>query len=139
MKKLLIILSLLSAVMACKKVDQDDLSIGVYIPNAFRPDSPDGTVNSDANCLDGEPNCNKIFRVVISNPNNISYRISMNVYDSKGQNLYTGLDPTQGWDGTLHNLGKNFSPQGNYRYLIKITEPENNKSKVFEGSVALLR
>ncbi len=139
MKKLFIIISLLSLAIACKKEEQDDLSVKVTIPNAFIPNNPDGTTNGCASCINGEPNCNRRFTVIISDPNNIGYTVLMEIFDSKGKNLYISSNPSEGWNGTLRNNGNDYSPQGNYRYIIKVTEPSTHKSKVFEGSVALLR
>lgn len=139
MKKLLIIITLISVAMACKKEEQDDLSVKVTIPSAFIPNNPDGTTNGGATCINGQPNCNKRFTVIISDPNNIGYQVMTYIYDSKGNNLYQSLDPSEGWDGTLGNNGNDYCPQGSYHYLIKVTEPATHKSKIFEGSVALLR
>jgi hypothetical protein len=138
MRKLLFILSLLSLVMACQKTEQDDLSVSVYIPNAFRPAGLEGSGGSSVNCIDGNPNCNSIFRIILSNPNTIPCKVRMNIYDTEGQNLYYSLDYYEGWNGQVRNGGK-LCPQGNYRYVITVTEIIDNKTRIFEGDIALLR
>lgn len=132
---LLIAVSLIS----CTKPEQDELSVGVAIPTAFVPISKDGTINSSAPCTTGEPNCNTVFRIMLSNPNNIEVGVSMEIYDSHAQTVFSSTEPNPMWNGTKHNAKADYCPQGNYHYLIEITEVTNGKSRIYEGDVALLR
>jgi hypothetical protein len=127
------------AFVSCKKTKQDELSVTVSIPNAFVPNNKDGTLNSTAPCLDGEPNCNKVFRVFITNPDSIQLQLSMEIYDLKGRRVFTSRDQNPEWDGTEKNTGVYFCPQGTYHYFITVTEVPNDKTRSYEGDVALLR
>lgn len=139
MKKIIYLCIAICCFTACTKPDQDELSVEVAIPNAFRPVSKDGTMNSAVPCVGGWENCNSVFIVSISNPNNISLKVEIRVYDQNGRTLFYSTSLNAGWDGTEHNTGSNFCPQGNYHYQVKVTEVSAKRSRLFEGDIALLR
>jgi hypothetical protein len=138
MKTTLYIILLLWCILSCSKPDQDTLSITVSIPNAFRPNDKNGIVNSSAPCIDGNPNCNQVFKVLVSNPNNIGYEFDLAIYSLQGKLLFHTTKPNVGWNGQIENLGDH-CPQGNYHYKLHITETHPHQSKLFEGGIVLLR
>lgn len=134
MKKLLYILTLLLVISSCKKAEQDELTVKVTIPNAFRP----GSDPSSTPCLDGDPQCNEEFRVVV-HPNGMSYSFSLSIFNTQQELVLKTDDSRKGWNGTFENSNKRICPQGSYNYLVKVTELPSGKSKLFEGKVLLLR
>lgn len=139
MKTIFYIFILFCCLTACKKPQQDDLSVGVAIPNAFRPPGKDGVRNSSVPCIGGADNCNSVFMATISNPNNTPLSVSMIVYDQNSRIVYSSTALHTAWDGTEMNHGVDFCPQGNYHYQFKVMEVSNDKSCLFEGDIALLR
>lgn len=132
MKKLFYILALFLIISSCKKPEQDDLSITVYIPNAFRP-------GSTVDCPGGDIDCNRSFKVVTDYSR--VQQGEIRIYDQQQQQQKVVFQTTNyrvGWNGKVLNMGAD-CPQGNYHYLIKVTESPSGKSKVFEGKVLLLR
>lgn len=132
MKKLFYILTLWVVIGSCKKEEQDDLSVHLVVPSAFRPSSP-------VDCPSGDAYCNRRFKVTIVNPNNVDYRMELTIFNNQQENVYKTSYTVVGWDGTVRNEGTTPCPQGSYHYLIKITEYPGEKSKLFEGTVLLLR
>jgi hypothetical protein len=108
--------------------------ITVFIPNAFRPKGKDGNENSTVTCLDGEPNCNKVFKVVV----NGQLSVEVFIYNRWGQLVFTSTDPNAGWDGTVQNKGADFCPQDVYVYQVNATS-FSGKAYRYSGSITLLR
>jgi len=92
----------------------------IFIPNAFTP-------NNDG--------LNDVFKI-----SNITFEklVSFTVFNKFGHEVFSTIDPTNGWDGTYKN-GKE-AENGVYYYLIKISSPLS-KDGVYEytGDVTLLR
>lgn len=132
-------LLLIVSILSCTKPEQDELSVKVTIPNAFVPMNKDGTVNTIAPCQNGGTDCNSVFQITIYNPNNHEIDVSMDIDDSNGRDVFSSTSSNPQWDGTENNKRVNFCRQGNYHYFIKVTEVANDKSRIFEGDVALLR
>jgi gliding motility-associated-like protein len=108
--------------------------ITVFIPNAFRPNSQNGNENSTAPCLDGNPSCNKVFRIVASG----HLSIEVYIYNRWGQLVFESKNQNPEWDGTVNNDGKTFCPQDVYIYQVNATS-YNGKPYKYSGSVTLLR
>jgi gliding motility-associated-like protein len=88
-----------------------------YIPNAFSP-------NGDG--------LNDVFR-----PAGITYqKLSVfKVFNRYGNEVYSGTDPAQGWDGTYK--GKPCEP-GTYYYLIALVYPDG-RTQSYKGDLTLIR
>ncbi|MCB0633051.1 MAG: gliding motility-associated C-terminal domain-containing protein [Saprospiraceae bacterium] len=91
-----------------------------YLPNAFSP-------NGDG--------MNDVFRTF---PNCEVLEFELKVYDRWGTQLYSGTDPTTGWDGQFRGLEMDM---GVYAWVLKYTISENGapRSGVLTGDVAILR
>jgi len=89
----------------------------LLVPNAFTP-------NGDG--------ANDIFR-----PANLNYNklVDFRVFNRWGQEVYTFIQSSKGWDGTL---GGEPAPAGNYQYYLVIESPDG-KSQIVKGDVILLR
>lgn len=102
------------------KTDEINILKGLcrlVMPNAFTP-------NNDK--------INNLFRV--KNPEYIK-TFSMTVYNRWGQIIFQTTDPYKGWDGTFKNMPQ---PEGNYVWLISLTDNDGNKESA-KGNVLLLR
>ncbi len=106
--------------------------ITVFIPNAFRPDGENGA-NSQADCIDGTPNCNKVFKVVA----NGYLSIEIFIYNRWGQLVFSSTEAETGWNGRMLGTGE-FCPQEVYVYQVTATSYSGKKYK-YSGSVTLLR
>jgi len=87
-----------------------------FIPTAFSP-------NGDGN--------NDVFRVLGSD----FIKIELCVYNHWGELIYTGTDPSNGWDGTI---GGSLAQAGNYAYSI-LGESAAGHKKSYSGKIALVR
>ena len=89
----------------------------INIPTAF---SPNG---------DGK---NDVFRVT-----NMTFQrlIEFKVFNRWGQQMYNGLDPKSGWDGTWKGVPQEL---GNYQYMIRVSSPDG-LVETYKGDVTLLR
>jgi gliding motility-associated-like protein len=94
-----------------------DYHMTEMIPNAF---SPNG---------DGR---NDVFTV-----RNLKYQklIEFRVYNRFGNEVFSTVDPNQGWDGTYEGVPQEI---GVYNYIVRLVIPDGSQ-KVYKGSVTLLR
>jgi hypothetical protein len=138
MKQLFILACLLSLVISCHKPDQGNLNIDIFAPTAFLPDDANGNSNSQAYCTDGSPNCNKIFRMKISNPAGVPLHCELQIIDKDGIGQYVGNNIHEGWNGKKHNTGV-LAPQGTYFYQFKATNSNTGDFKIKKGEFVLLR
>ena len=106
--------------------------ITVFIPNAFMPVDADGISSSQVDC-NGEPNCNKVFRVVASG----QMSIEIFIYNRWGQLVYQSTNAEEGWNGRMLTNGE-LCPQEVYVYQVNATSFSGKKFK-YSGSVTLLR
>ncbi len=120
---------LLLTILGCKKPDQDDLLVSVYIPSAFRP-------GSNIPCPDGDPGCNTKFHIVVSHGQYLEF-IEISIFDQNGEQIWHAEDQSSflGWDGTFKGAPMR---QASYNYNIKVTDT-NHHSKFIEGSFLLIR
>jgi gliding motility-associated-like protein len=88
----------------------------VYVPNAFTPT---------------EDRLNETFQPVVRGVK--LYRLW--IYDRYGHEVFTSIDPLQGWDGTR---GGAACEQGTYTWKIVVTSMEGEKKEMM-GGVLLLR
>jgi hypothetical protein len=129
MKRVYFILLLILTVSACKKAEEGTTSLQLYIPNAFYP-------GSEVPCSSGDIDCNRVFKVVISNATlPLLKSFELRVYANNTELFYT-TDHTEGWNG----LNKKEQPmnQGVYTYLLKCTDI-NDHTLYKEGRVMLMR
>lgn len=91
-----------------------------YLPNAFSP-------NGDG--------MNDVFRTF---PNCEVLEYELKVYDRWGTQVYSGTDPSSGWDGHLRGVQMDM---GVYAWVLKYTVSENGtpRSGVLTGDVAIVR
>ncbi|MES2560887.1 MAG: gliding motility-associated C-terminal domain-containing protein, partial [Bacteroidota bacterium] len=107
-----------------------DPDITVFIPNAFRPGSnPNATP-----CLDGDPECNREFRVVA----NGHLSVEIFIFNRWGQLVFKTNNEKEGWNGTVLNKGVELCPQEVYVYQVNATS-YSGKQYRYSGSVTLLR
>jgi gliding motility-associated-like protein len=92
----------------------------------------DGNSSSQADC-NGEPNCNKVFKVVASG----QMSIEIFIYNRWGQLVYKSTDAEEGWDGKMIRTNE-LCPQEVYVYQVNATSFSGKKFK-YSGSVTLLR
>jgi hypothetical protein len=107
--------------------------ITVFIPNAFRPNSKDGTVNTTADCVGGLENCNQYFKVVA----NGQLSVEVFIYNRWGQLVFHSTQPDAAWNGQVENTGE-YCPQDVYVYQVNATS-FSGKAYKYSGSVTLLR
>ncbi|MES2779849.1 MAG: gliding motility-associated C-terminal domain-containing protein, partial [Bacteroidota bacterium] len=105
-----------------------DPDITVFIPNAFRPGS------KVTDCLDNDPNCNRVFKVVA----NGHLSIEIFVYNRWGQMVWKSTSASESWDGTVLNKGVELCPQEVYVYQVNATS-FSGKQYRYSGSITLLR
>ncbi len=88
-----------------------------FIPSAFSP-------NGDG--------LNDVFRVY-----NLSFQQIevFKVFNRWGQEVFSTLDPLQGWDGTFNGVP---TETGAYYYMIKLKYPDGT-NQFFKGNVTLIR
>ncbi len=99
------------------KVALDYRQDKLLVPNAFTPNG-DGT--------------NDIFRPANLNFNKL---VDFKVFNRWGQEVYTFIQNSKGWDGTMSGEPM---PGGNYQYFMVIESPDG-KSEMIKGDVILLR
>ncbi len=88
----------------------------IYVPNAFVPEG-----------------VNQTFKPLIALGDIASYE--MKIYDRFGQEVFTSIEPDQGWDG---RKGSKNLAQGTYAYIITLKQV-NGKVKVKRGHLLLIR
>jgi hypothetical protein len=105
--------------------------ITVFIPNAFRPHGKE--TGSTVPCLDGDPDCNSVFKVAA----NGHLTIEIFVYNRWGQQVFHTKDAKEGWNGRINQTGE-YCPQEVYVYQVNATS-YSGKQYRYSGSVTLLR
>jgi gliding motility-associated-like protein len=110
--------------------------ITVFIPNAFRPHNADGTGGSSVNCIEGEQDCNTVFKVAADG----QLSIEIFIFNRWGQLVYQSTDAKEGWNGRINNGRENgtICPQDVYVYQVNATS-FSGKAYKYSGSVTLLR
>lgn len=137
MRSLLLFTLLIAVTLGCKKQDEGQQSIKVYIPNAFRPDDMNGA-QSLSPCPGGDMECNRSFKVGISNPDSVDFEADMAIYNSRGLKVFHSHSLAEGWNGREQQIG-DYLPQGIYRYMFHIRQLNNGSVRIYKGEVLLLR
>jgi gliding motility-associated-like protein len=84
--------------------------------------------------VDGDPTCNRRFKVVA----NGHLSVEVFVYNRWGQMVFQTKDANVGWDGTVLNRGTELCPQEVYVYQVNAMS-FSGKQYRYSGSVTLLR
>jgi len=106
-----------ATVQSTKKIDFEKCNPEIFVPTAFTP-------NGDG--------LNDVFRVrYFQAP--ISF--SIKVFNRFGQIIFATTNPSQSWDGTLHNFPQ---PSGTYVWVMDYTDHDNVKH-TNKGTLVLIR
>ncbi len=104
-------------VSVSKKVDYKLCNDSIFVPTAFTPNG------------DGR---NDIFRAKYFYP---PEQFSMNIYNRYGENIFSGKNVSEGWDGTYKGKPQ---PVGSFIWIVKY-KTTTGKTISLEGTVTLIK
>ena len=125
--KLIFGIALLSATQMAAQTSTGSLEeplareLNVFVPNAFTP-------NGDGH--------NDVFRPTISGPELDVYELT--IRDRAGNEVFSSVDPTEVWDGSVQGGGYVSTPTV-YVYFLKVKSVEDMGIKMYKGHITLIR